>query len=80
MSMSLFLDKDLAKSVTLTGADTQWQTIELVHPSFVNSFFLKFFFGQTGIEVGRVRMEMIETREEAMAKWQKMQEEAGKQD
>ncbi|MBQ9009614.1 MAG: hypothetical protein IJ088_09830 [Clostridia bacterium] len=69
MSMSIFLDKDLKESLTLTGADTEWRHLTIMHPSFVNSFFLKFFFGQTGLEIGRVRLDMIMTREEALARY-----------
>ncbi len=69
MSMSIFADKTLAKSVTLTGADTEWQTFEFDQPAFVGSFFLKFFFGQTGLEVGKVHFTLKVTREELMKKF-----------
>ena len=69
MSMSIFADKNLATSVTLTGADTEWKTFSFDQPAFVGSFFLKFFFGQTGLEVGKVHFTLKVTREELMKRF-----------
>ena len=69
LPMSIFIDKALVKAITLTGADTEWQEFDFQHVSVVNSFFLKFFFGQTGLELDKVHFELLVTREELMRRF-----------
>lgn len=50
--LSVFRDQYLEKSITLTGLDTQWRTEEfMIGPIFRNTFYLKFYFGQSGMEI-----------------------------
>lgn len=50
--VSIFQDKQLLRTVTLTGKDSTWRevTVELA-PAFLNRYFLKFYFGQSGMEL-----------------------------
>ena len=75
LPMSIFIDKAVVKAVTLTGADTDWQEFDFQHVSVVNSFFLKFFFGQTGLEIDKVHFELLVTREELMRRFKEANKE-----
>jgi beta-glucosidase len=63
--VSIFLDKDLVKTITLTGKDTEWRTEKIdLGPFFNYSFYLKFYFGQGGMEVSECKLTMTKSVEE----------------
>lgn len=64
--VTVFRDKDLIGTVTITGADKKWKTykIENLPPVFNNSFYLKLYFAQGGMEVKEVTMKMTVSMEE----------------
>ena len=64
--VTVFRDKDLVGTVTITGADKKWKTykIENLPPVFNNSFYLKLYFAQGGMEVKEVTMKMTVSMEE----------------
>ncbi|MCR4568113.1 MAG: glycoside hydrolase family 3 C-terminal domain-containing protein [Pseudobutyrivibrio sp.] len=62
--LSIFRDKELAKMVTLTGADKDWQTIELPLDGCVMTFFLRLYFAQDGMEIKDITISLIKSKEE----------------
>ena len=58
------------KTISLTGEDREWRTeMAELAPSFHNTTFLKFFFGQGGMELSAARLvleESMETQYRAM--------------
>lgn len=65
--LTLSQDKQVVKTISLTGADTQWRSEEiLLNPTFNNTTFLKFYFGQTGMEIRECRIELKESHEEKL--------------
>lgn len=58
-------DKQMIKTISLTGEDKEWRTEEvLLNPSFHNTSFLKFYFGQGGMEIREARLTLKESLEE----------------
>ncbi len=52
LPVSVFKNKDLIRSVTLSGENTEWMKITApVEGDYQNTFTLKFFFGQSGLEI-----------------------------
>ncbi|SDB03407.1 glycoside hydrolase family 3 C-terminal domain-containing protein [Butyrivibrio sp. INlla16] len=52
LPFSVFQDKMLVKSVTLTGMDKEWQTIKIgLGPAMIGNFYLKLYFAQGGLEI-----------------------------
>lgn len=52
LPLSIFQDKMLVKTVTLTGMDKEWQTVRMtLYPPFIGNFYLKFYFAQGGLEI-----------------------------
>ena len=66
--VSISMGHYLLKTITLTGMDTEWRT-EIVEPitAMNNNFFLKFYFGQSGMEVRSCRVERVMDRETLIA-------------
>lgn len=64
--LTVFKDKELVDSISITGADKEWKTytIDKLSPCVQNSFYLKLFFGQGGMEVKDVKMTMTMSLEE----------------
>ena len=62
--MSIFRDKKLVKMVTLTGEDSEWQTIEIPFEECAMTFFLKFYFAQDGMEIKDIHFDLVKSREE----------------
>lgn len=64
--LTVFKDKELVDSISITGADKEWKTytIDKMSPCVKNSFYLKLFFGQGGMEVKDVKMTMTMSLEE----------------
>lgn len=62
--VTVFMNKDVLKTITLTGADNEWRTERIpVLPGFSSNFFLKFYFGQTGIVLRSARLVLTEDTE-----------------
>lgn len=58
-------DRQIVKTVSLTGEDTDWRTESIpLAPSFHNTTFLKFYFGQGGMEIRKARLVLEESMEE----------------
>ena len=52
LPVSVFQDKQLIKSFTLTGMDKEWKSIKIdLIPAFMSNFYLKFYFAQGGLEI-----------------------------
>lgn len=66
LPVSVFRDKNLVETVTLTGAEKEWtrQVVELEEPAFHTTIYLKLFFGQSGMEIKDFRIIMTESLEE----------------
>lgn len=63
--LSVFQEKNLAGTVNLTGEDTQDQTFEIrLEPAFMGSFYLKMFFGHSGMVITRCTFELVKSMEE----------------
>ncbi len=62
--LSVFQEHQLIKTLTLSGADKEWrtETFEL-NPIISASTFLKFYFGQSGMEISECRIDKIMGRE-----------------
>ena len=51
LPMSVFINRDLVRTVTLTGMDTEWKKVEIeLPPIFIKNFYLKLYFSQAGLE------------------------------
>ena len=68
LPVSVFRDKKLVKTVTLTGAEKEWtrQIVELEDPAFNTTIYLKLFFGQGGMEIKDFNIVMTESLEEQL--------------
>lgn len=66
LALSVYQDKKLVKTVSLTGADKKWaaQEIELPTPAFMTTFYIKLHFAQSGMELKDMDIAMIESLEE----------------
>ena len=74
--VTLSQDKQIVKTISLTGEDKEWRTEEvMLHPSFHNTTFLKFFFGQGGMEIREARLVLAESLEAKFAAFKASQEE-----
>ncbi len=63
--LTLSQDKQILKTISLTGEDREWRCEEIrLNPSFHNTTFLKFFFGQGGMEIREARLVLAESLEE----------------
>jgi beta-glucosidase len=65
LPLSVFYDKKLEKTITLTGEDTQWRTFDFkIGPVFNNNFYLKLYFGQSGMEIKECTISLVESYED----------------
>ena len=65
LPMSVFQDKMLVKSHTLTGMDKEWQTVTVnLHPAMVGNSYLKIYFAQAGIEIKSAKLKKTKDLEE----------------
>ncbi|MCR5101245.1 MAG: glycoside hydrolase family 3 C-terminal domain-containing protein [Butyrivibrio sp.] len=62
--LSIFRDKELVKMVTLTGGDTEWRMIEIQFENCAQTFFLKFYFAQDGMEIKDISLILTKSKEE----------------
>ena len=68
LPVSIFQNKALITSFTLTGADTEWRTFDVTLPAHMQGkFYLKFFFGLGGLEIEPVAITLKESKEEYFA-------------
>ncbi|MCR5557169.1 MAG: glycoside hydrolase family 3 C-terminal domain-containing protein [Butyrivibrio sp.] len=66
LPMTIFQDKMLVKTVTLTGMDKEWQTLKMeLFPSFIGNFYLKFYFAQGGLKIRSAKVTVTKDMEEA---------------
>ena len=75
LPLSVFQDHSLLGTTTLTGAQRDWQTVELNVMVFSGNFYLRFFPAQTGLEMQSCTLEMKLTMEEAMKQFQSQKKE-----
>lgn len=56
--LSIFQDMALAETITMMGAEKEWKTyrVELPDIPISNTFFIKLFFGVSGMEIGQCRL------------------------
>ncbi len=66
--LSIFRDANMVKMITLTGADKEWQTINVDFEFCACGFYVKLYFAQDGMEIKNVKMSLKENREEEMLK------------
>ncbi len=73
--VSVFKEFSLIKTITLTGEDTEKRTeiIELSQ-SLTSTLFLRFYFGQGGMNIHSLRVERTMTQEELMEQMRKWRE------
>ena len=65
LPLSIFMDRNLIRTITLTGMDTEWQTVEVeLPPSFMVNYYLKFYFGQAGLEFKSVKLKLTKDFED----------------
>lgn len=64
LPISVFQDRNLLGTTTLTGAQRDWQTVELDVMGFSGNFYLRFFVGQGGLEMQSAKLRMVKTLEE----------------
>ena len=63
--LTIFKDAMVAGTVTLTGADSKWRCVTVpLEPSYMTNFMIRFYFGQTGMEIRSARLIMREDLEE----------------
>ncbi len=69
-------DKQIVKTISLTGEDKEWRVEEVsLQPSFHNTTFLKFFFGQGGMEIKEAKLVLVESLEAKFQAFKASQEE-----
>lgn len=63
LPLSIFLDRQLVKTISLRGADTEWEKriVEISEPIMKNNFNIKLFFRQSGIEIKEFSIVMTES-------------------
>lgn len=65
--LTLSQDKRILRTISLTGADQEWRTVEIqLNPTFRNTTFLKFYFGQGGMEIQEARVMFVESLEDKL--------------
>ncbi len=54
LPLTIHKDREMAGTISLTGKDKEWREVDLVLPDSVvaNSFQVKLFFGESGLEIG----------------------------
>ena len=62
--LSIFRDKELVKMVTLTGADIDWQDVEVMFEGCAMTFFLRMYFAQDGMEIENIKITLAKSKEE----------------
>ncbi len=62
--LSIFRDKELVKMVTLTGADREWQNVEVIFENCAMTFFMRLYFAQDGMEIDDMTISLAKSKEE----------------
>ena len=59
LPVTIYKDRELAGTVSLTGKDKEWQTIDIQLPDSVvaNGFQTKLFFGESGLEISELSIQ-----------------------
>lgn len=66
LPISVFQDRNLLGTITLTGAQREWETFTLKVPSFSGNFYLRFFAAQTGLAMKSCKLKLEQSFEELM--------------
>lgn len=68
LPVSVFQDKQLIETVTLAGYEKEWQTkvVHFSNPLFHYTFFIKLFFGMSGMEIRDMKVILEESMEAQM--------------
>ncbi len=62
--MSIFRDKELLKSVTLMGSESEWRRVAFDLPSMFNqTFYLEFYFGESGMRIRDCKLVLVKSQE-----------------
>jgi len=71
LPVSIFRDSSLLKTITLTGADQEWNvfTIDLEQPLVMNNAYFRVMFGQSGMEVKDFKIRLTKSMEEEIRKF-----------
>lgn len=66
INLSVFQDKQLAEIITLAGSDKEWtkRIVNFPNPLFSYTFFVKLFFGMSGMEMRNIKIYMTKSMEE----------------
>ena len=68
LSMSVFQDRQLFGTVTIAGSEKEWQkkTVDFPVPLFHYTFFIKLFFGISGMELKDMKVVMTRSMEDEL--------------
>ncbi len=66
LPISIFQDRNLLGTFTLTGAEREWKTVTVDVPAFSGNFYLRFFAAQTGLAIQSCVLELKQSIEEQM--------------
>lgn len=67
--LTIFQEKWVSGMVTLTGADTEFRTCDvMLEPAFMGSFYLKLYFGQSGMDISRITLQNEKDMEDEITK------------
>lgn len=67
LPISVFQDRNLLGTVTLTGAEREWKTVSMNVLAFSGTFYLRFYVGQGGLEIKSCTVKLEKTAAELMA-------------
>lgn len=70
LPLSLFQDRNLLQTVTLNGAEREWKTVDIQVAS-MNTFYLRFYAGQSGLEIRSCDLDFIMGMAELRAMYQR---------
>ncbi len=73
LPISVFQDRNLLGTVTLTGSERDWKIVTMNVPAFSGTFYLRFFPAQTGLAIQSCTLELKTTLEELMKLKEKTQ-------
>lgn len=57
--LSIYRDTSLLKMITLTGKDSEWQTISLDMEYCFAGFYIRLYFAQDGMDIRNIKLELI---------------------
>ncbi|MCR4694678.1 MAG: glycoside hydrolase family 3 C-terminal domain-containing protein [Pseudobutyrivibrio sp.] len=66
--LTIYKDKELIKTITLAGTDTDWQDIDVDIEGCFASFCLNLYFSQDGMEFEKMEVTMTKSMEEEIIK------------